>query len=211
MWIDPIVLERDDLGVRLEPLRIDHAPGLFAALDHDEVWRLRPDRRARTALDMVPWIEERLPGVTSGIVSIYATVIAASGEVAGTTCYLQLQPENRAVEIGATIIGPKWQRTFVNTHAKLLMLTRAFEQLGCVRVQFKVDTRNERSLRAVERLGAVREGVLRKSRICHDGYIRDTAVYSFVEAEWPAVKARLEGFASEGPRAESQRRGNESK
>ncbi len=202
MWIEPVVLEREDLRVRLEPLRRDHASGLFKAMNHPELWRLRPDRFVRSVTEMPAWIEQRVSEIVAGDLAFYATVLAETGEIVGSTCFLLVQPENRSVEIGATIVTPAWQRTFVNTHAKLLMLGYAFERLKCVRVQFKVDTRNERSIAAVERLGALREGTLRKSRICHDGYIRDTAVFSVIEAEWPAMKERLEAMARRrGPAA----------
>lgn len=198
MWITPIVIERPGGRVRLEPMAERHAPGLFAAIDHDDVWRLRPDPRVRRVEEMPVWIATRVANAADGKWIPFVIVIAASGEIAGTTSYLEVQEENRALEIGATIVSPKWQRTFVNTECKLTLMEHAFEKLpggGAVRVQFKVDTRNERSLLAVERLGAVREGTLRKNRICHDGYIRDTAVFSIVAAEWAGVKGRLEGEA----------------
>lgn len=182
---------RPDGRVRLEPLRSDHAAGLFAALDHDDVWRLRPDPRVPSAEAMIPWVEKRIALAATGTWRIYVIVLAATGEIAGTTSYLEVQPENRSLEIGATIVTPRWQRTFVNTECKLVLLEHAFEVLNCVRVQFRVDLRNERSQRAVERLGAVREGVLRKSKICHDGFIRDTVCYSVIAEEWPSVKQRL--------------------
>ena len=118
-----------------------------------------------------------------------------AAHVAGSTSFLDLQPANRSLEIGWTIIGPKWRRTFVNSECKLMLLTHCFETLGCGRVGFRIDARNERSQRAVERLGAVREGVLRKNKVCHDGFIRDTVVYSIIADEWPGIKPRLQGFA----------------
>lgn len=177
--------------MRLEPLRMEHAPGLFAALDFDEVWRLRPDPRVPSVEAMTPWVAKRAAESAGGARQVYVAVIEATGEIAGTTGYLEVQPENRSLEIGATIVTPRWQRTFVNTECKHLLLEHAFEVLGCVRVQFRVDLRNQRSQAAVERIGAVREGVLRKSKICHDGYIRDTVTYSVIADEWPAVKLRL--------------------
>lgn len=191
MWIRPQVLAREGGRVRLEPLRQEHAPGLFAALDFDEVWRLRPDPRVPNVEAMEPWVAKRVVESATGGRQVYVMVIEATGEIAGTTGYLEVQPENRSLEIGATIVTPRWQRTFVNTECKLLLLEHAFEVLGCVRVQFRVDQRNLRSQTAVERIGAVREGVLRKSKICHDGYTRDTVSYSIIVDEWPVVKLRL--------------------
>lgn len=175
-----------------------HAMGLFRALDHDDVWRLRPDPRVKAAEEMPEWIRVRMKEGENGARVTFVIVIAATGEIAGTTSYLEISTANRSLEIGATIVSPPWQRTFVNTECKLLLLAHAFEKMNCVRVQFKVDTRNERSMRAVERLGAVREGTLRQSKICHDGYIRDTAVYSIVESEWPRVRERLTGRLAAG-------------
>ena len=107
------------------------------------------------------------------------------------TRFMDIQPENRSVEIGGTWISPQYQRTVVNTEAKFLMLRHAFEVLDCVRVQIKTDLRNTRSQRAIERLGAVREGVLREHMMLPDGTLRSSVYYSILAAEWPAVRQRL--------------------
>ena len=121
----------------------------------------------------------------------FAMVLAETGEPVGSSAYLDIRPEHRALEIGATWISPAYQATFVNPSAKLLMLSHAFEELGCIRVQFKTDARNVQSLGAMEKLGCKKEGVLRKHVICRDGYIRDSVFYSIVDSEWPEVKAGL--------------------
>ena len=121
----------------------------------------------------------------------FAMVLAESGEPVGSSAYLDIRPEHRALEIGATWISPAYQATFVNPSAKLLMLSHAFEELGCIRVQFKTDARNVQSQGAMEKLGCNKEGVLRKHVICRDGYIRDSVFYSIVDSEWPEVKERL--------------------
>ena len=110
----------------------------------------------------------------------------------GMTAYLDIQPRNRGLEIGGTWLTPDVWRTAINTECKYLLLRHAFETLGCIRVQLKTDARNIRSQRAIERLGAVKEGVLRKHMIVKNGYERDTVMYSITDTEWPSVKANLE-------------------
>jgi RimJ/RimL family protein N-acetyltransferase len=117
-----------------------------------------------------------------------------SGRVAGATRYLNIVPQDRGLEIGGTWYGPEFQRTVVNTECKYLLLSHAFERLGCIRVQLKTDLRNERSQRAIERIGAVKEGVLRNHMILPDGRIRHSVFYSILDTEWPEVKNRLEGM-----------------
>ncbi len=127
----------------------------------------------------------------SGAQIPFAIVHAQSGAAIGSTRYLDLRPAHRALEIGWTWIATAHQRTPVNTECKLLLLEHAFETLGAVRVQFKTDARNMRSQTAIARIGGCREGVLRKSLILWDGFIRDSAYFSIVDDEWPAVKRRL--------------------
>jgi RimJ/RimL family protein N-acetyltransferase/nitroimidazol reductase NimA-like FMN-containing flavoprotein (pyridoxamine 5'-phosphate oxidase superfamily) len=190
-WLDPAVLR--GRHVTLEPLDPAHAGDLFAATDDDEVYRHLPWPRPtgpesaaaliRTALDawqrgdQVPWLQRD----------------ARTGEVLGTTSYLSPDPDNRSVEIGATLLGRAWWRTAVNTESKLLLMARAFDTLRCVRVQWRTDLRNVRSQRAIERLGAVREGVLRRHLRRADGSWRDSVVYSMTDAEWPAARTCLTG------------------
>ena len=112
----------------------------------------------------------------------------------GMTAYLDIHPKDRWLEIGGTWLTPEVQRTAINTECKYLLLRHAFETLGCVRVQLKTDARNLRSQRAIERVGAVKEGVLRKQMLTRGGFQRDTVVYSIIDSEWQKVKARLEGF-----------------
>jgi RimJ/RimL family protein N-acetyltransferase len=128
----------------------------------------------------------------------WATVERATRQAVGSTRFGDIAPEHGRVEIGWTWIAPSRQRTAVNTEAKLLQLTYAFETLGAGRVALKTDARNSRSQRAIERLGAVREGVLRRHIRLPDGYMRDTVYYSILGDEWPAVKARLEERLARG-------------
>ncbi len=122
----------------------------------------------------------------------FAVVLQESGRAIGCSRYLDIQPQNRALEIGSTWYAPAYQRTGVNTECKFLLLRHAFEVLGYQRVQFKTDLRNERSQRALERIGAIKEGLLRKNMIMPDGYARSSVVYSILSDDWPAVKEHLQ-------------------
>jgi RimJ/RimL family protein N-acetyltransferase len=125
----------------------------------------------------------------------FAIVLRASGRAVGSTRYIDIRRAHRGLEIGWTWIGREWQRTAVNSECKRLLLEHAFEVLGALRVQLKTDARNTRSQRAIERLGAKREGVLRAHMVLADGFVRDSVMYSVIAAEWPSVKQGLERCA----------------
>ncbi|MDG4785763.1 bifunctional pyridoxamine 5'-phosphate oxidase family protein/GNAT family N-acetyltransferase [Micromonospora sp. WMMD1102] len=179
------------IHVRLAPLAESHVDALYAASRDPEVWPhlsvAQPADPAgmagivRTALD-AHWRGERVPWVQ---------LDATTGEVVGTTSYYEIDPEHRRVAIGHTWLGRRWWRTGVNTEAKLLLLTRAFDELGAERVVWHTDIRNERSQRAIERLGATREAVLRRHRIRPDGSWRDTVQYVMLADEWSKAQVRL--------------------
>ncbi len=190
----PIVLEGDH--VRLEPIELRHAADLFEAGNDEAIWRYKWVPMPQSLDEVRRWTEDVRQSMVNGNEIAYAIVSKADRCAIGSTRYLNIQPAHRTLEIGWTWIGTKYQRTAVNSECKYLLLTHAFEQLGAVRVQFKTDARNERSQRAIERIGAVKEGVLRKSHTPHTGYIRDSVYYSIVDDEWPAVKQRLEGYLS---------------
>ncbi len=177
--------------VRLEPLADLHAPDLLAAAQDDEVWRYMPIARPRTLLDVERMIAEALAAQDRGEQLPFAILERASGRAIGSTRYLDLRLAHRGLEIGWTWIAPAFQRSAINTECKLLLLTHAFEAFGCLRVQLKTDLRNLRSQAAIERLGARREGVLRKHFVLWDGYVRDTLMYSITDSEWPEVQLRL--------------------
>ena len=141
---------------------------------------------------MRAWVRDILSRAEKGTDLPFVAVELKSGRVAGATRYLNIMPNDRGLEIGGTWYGSEFQRTAVNTECKYLLLRHAFEALGCIRVQFKADARNARSLRAIERLGAVREGMLRKHYILQDGGYRDSVYFSILDREWPKVKERLE-------------------
>jgi N-acetyltransferase len=177
--------------VRLEPLSHLHVPDLFVAGQDAAVWRYLPYGPMPTMADMHAWVDSMLALQAAGSDVPFGVVHLQSGRAIGCTRYMDIQRPHRGLEIGGTWYAPAHQRTAVNTECKLLLLEHAFERLGCVRVQLKTDLRNQRSQQAIERLGAMREGVLRRNMILPDGYIRDTVYYSILDSEWPAVKARL--------------------
>jgi RimJ/RimL family protein N-acetyltransferase len=167
-------------------------PDLTVVGQDDALWAYIPYAPVRSEADMRAWVRDMLARQARGGDLPLAVMDLATGRAIGATRYLDIQPAHRAVEIGGSWYGRAYQRTAVNTESKYLLLRHAFETLGCLRVQFKTDLRNERSQRAIERLGAVREGVLRHNLIMPDGHVRDSIYYSILAEEWPAVKARLE-------------------
>jgi N-acetyltransferase len=178
--------------VRLEPLSEMHVPDLAIVGLEDEIWRYMRYGAVKTEDDLRAWVLAMLRLEQIGDDLPFAVVWAETGRAIGCTRYLNIHRSDRNLEIGGTWYGLAYQRTAVNTECKYLLLQHAFETLGCVRVNFKADSRNERSLRAIERLGAVKEGVLRKHMILDGGYVRDSVIYSIIDDEWPAVKHRLE-------------------
>jgi len=199
MGIQPITLE--GRMVRLEPLRLSHHAQLCeAGLDFD-LWRWTP-QNVRTAEDMRAYIEEALAEQSRGTSLPFATLDPASGKAIGSTRYLNIDASNLRVEIGATWLARKWQRTGANTEAKYLMLRHAFEKLACARVEFKTDSLNQQSREAILRLGAKEEGLLRNHMLTWTGRIRHTVYYSIIDSEWPEVKARLEERLARGTRTQ---------
>jgi RimJ/RimL family protein N-acetyltransferase len=170
----------------------DHIPGLIAVGIEDEIWKLMPYGPMRGADDIRRWVQEILRRAAQGTDIPFVVIHVRSGRVAGATRYMEIRPEHRGLEIGGTWYGADFRRTVVNTECKCLLLTHAFEALRCVRVQLKADSRNVRSQRAIERIGAVKEGVLRNHMILPDGTLRHSVYYSILDSEWPAVKKRLE-------------------
>jgi RimJ/RimL family protein N-acetyltransferase len=192
-WIERIAALAPLVGesVRLEPLARAHHAGLCEiGLDAD-LWRWTLSV-VRKPEEMSAYIEDALRQRAMGTAFPFVLVDAASGRPAGSTRYGALDEVNRRLEIGWTWVGRPWQRTRLNTEAKYLLLRMAFEELGCIRVEFKTDVLNERSRTALTRIGAHPEGVLRSHMITAAGRIRDTIYFSILEAEWPGVRARLE-------------------
>jgi RimJ/RimL family protein N-acetyltransferase len=174
--------------VRLEPLTLEHAEGLYKAGADPAIWTWLSVRQPEDVAGMRDLVGKIL---ADGSRLAWTQVDTRTGEVAGTTSFYQIDAGHRILSIGHTWIGKPWQRTPLNTESKLLLLRRAFDDLAANRVSLETDIRNEGSQRANERLGAHREGVLRAHRIRPDGTLRDTVVYSVTAAEWPDVAERL--------------------
>ena len=175
----------------LEPIEERHAPDLFAAMQDPEVCRYLAWAPPMKPEETLALIREAREHVARGLTIVYAQVWNETGRAVGSTRLLDVRPADRQVEIGATFLARACWRTPANTESKYLVLTHCFERLRCVRVALKTDGRNVRSQEAIARLGAVREGVLRRHMRVR-GYQRDTVYYSILDDEWPAVKARLE-------------------
>jgi N-acetyltransferase len=189
MRFDPVTFQGNH--VRLEPLSSEHLDGLCEFGLNPELWRWTTTR-LRTREDMIDYVETALKSEQEGTARPLATISLESGQVIGCTRFGNIDLHNRHVEIGWTWVGVPWQRTAVNTEAKYLMLRHAFEAVGCIRVEFKTDSINERSRRALLRIGAKEEGTLRNHMIVHDGRYRHTVFFSVIESEWHEVKLNLE-------------------
>ena len=190
MDVKPVVLTGQ--FVRLEPLTEDHTASLAAVGMDESIWEYMPYGAMNNEDDIRRWVRTILDRRAEGTDLPFVVMHKASGRVAGTTRYMEIRPEHNGLEIGGTWYGAEFRRTQVNTECKYLLLRQAFEELGCIRVQLKTDSRNERSQRAIERLGAVKEGMHRNHMILPDGYIRHSIYYSIINSEWPQVKSRLE-------------------
>jgi N-acetyltransferase len=190
MEIKPVVLQGQH--VRLEPMTEGHVPGLTAIGAGQTFWDFMLYGNINTMEDMTSWVKDILARAEKGTDLPFVVIQLESEHVAGATRYLNIMPKDRGLEIGGTWYGAEFQRTVVNTECKYLLLSHAFDTLGCIRVQLKTDLRNERSQRAIERIGAVREGVLRNHMILPDGRFRHSVFYSILDTEWPDVKRKLE-------------------
>jgi len=185
----PVTLE--GRFVRLEPLAKTHHVSLCAIGLDPDLWELIP-YRVSTPEDMAAYIQSALDAQAAGTALPFATVHAPSGQIVGSTRYMNIDQANRRLEIGATWIARPWRRTAVNTEAKYLMLRHAFETLGCIRVELKTDALNQRSRHAIRRIGATEEGTLRQHVITWSGRLRDSVYFSILDSEWPRVKQDLE-------------------
>jgi N-acetyltransferase len=178
--------------VVLESLTADHERELFEAARDPEIWTWLDFYLGESEESFHTFMEEALAAAEAGREQPLATRDARSGQLVGSTRFIALRPDDRALEIGWTWLNPSAWRTGINVEAKLLMLRHAFERLGCVRVEFKTDARNERSRAALAALPAQFEGIFRKHRIVPGVGQRDSAYYSVIDDEWPAVAANLE-------------------
>lgn len=193
-WIKPVVLVAN--GIRLEPLALSHEAGLREAAADGELWTIRiasvpePDQTRA-------YIEQALAAREAGKRFAFAVIETPSGRVLGSTSYHDIGPEVPRVEIGYTWYRKSVQRSHVNTTAKLLLLRHAFEQLKCSVVGWRTDGLNLASQQAIERLGATKDGVIRRQTVRRDGSVRDTVMYSLLAEEWPATEARLKAKLAE--------------
>jgi len=195
MDLRPVILEGD--RVRLEPLAARHAAGLWEAAQDPAIWRWFPFRISSQA-EAEQMIAFASAGAEKGSLLAFAQILRATGEIAGSTSYLAVEPAHLRLEIGATWLNPRHQRSGANTEAKLLLLRHAFEQLGCRRVEFKTDSQNLQSRAALARIGATEEGTFRSHMVRLDGSSRDSVYFSMIDTEWPRVRSHLERLLARG-------------
>ena len=187
-WTTP-VLEGE--LVRLEPLGLQHEDGLWDASRDERTWRWLSIVQPQTRAELRAYLDEALANAAAGTEMPFATIRRDGGRVLGSTRFLALRPEHRSVEIGWTWLTPEAWGTGINVEAKLLMLEHAFQTFGCLRVELKTDALNDRSRGAMEALPAQFEGVHRKAMLVRGGERRDSAWYSVLDEEWPAVRENL--------------------
>ena len=187
--LHPVMLERD--GIRLEPLSLAHGPEVAEAVTDGELWKLWFTSVPEPS-GVAAWLETALAGQARGVMLPWAVREIASGRIIGSTRYHDILPELDRVEIGYTWYGASRQRSKVNTVCKLMLLSHAFESAGCGVVGLRTDNFNFRSQRAIEALGAKKDGIIRNYRRRKDGSIGDTVMYSITAPEWPDVKRHLE-------------------
>jgi len=188
MKVEPVIL--DGKFVRLEPLRFEHLDALCAVGLEKSMWVLTTNVMENFG-DMRNYVETALKDFEQKVSLPFITVEKSSNKIVGSTRFGNIEVKNLKTEIGWTWINPEWQRTFVNTEAKLLMLTHAFETWECIRVEFKTDALNEKSRNAILRIGATEEGILRRHMITETGRFRDSVYFSIIDSEWESVKAKL--------------------
>jgi RimJ/RimL family protein N-acetyltransferase len=189
MRVEPVLLEGS--FVRLEPLALAHHVALSDVGLDEELWRWIPTA-VGTPAEMAAYIETALKEQASGVALPFALIEKASGRAIGSTRYGNIERAHHRLEIGWTWVARKWQRTAVNTEAKYLLLRHAFETLGCMRVELKTDSLNQRSRAAILRIGAREEGIFRNHMITANGRVRHTVYFSIVDSEWADVKSQLE-------------------
>lgn len=186
----PLILSTNKVVLR--PLGIEHLDDFYAAGDFPEIWRWSlPDKC--TSLEVTKaWLQYSEKMMAQGEHVAFAIFDKVSNEFVGSTRFCSIKPDDRNIEVGFTFITPKYQQTYINTHAKYCLLKHAFEDLNAIRVEFKTHEDNIKSRKAIKRLGATFEGVLRNQRILSDGTYRNTAIFSITDCEWQAVKLGLE-------------------
>jgi N-acetyltransferase len=187
--VEPVVLEGRQ--VRLEPLSESHHADLCVVGLDPDLWQWIPTR-VTTPEEMTAFMRTALEAQAAGTAIPFAIVNRETGRAIGSTRYMNIDAANLRVEIGATWIGSAWQRSAVNTEAKFLLLRHAFETLGCMRVELKTDSMNQRSRNAIQRIGAQQEGIFRNHMLTWSGRVRNSVYFSIIDSEWPRVKKDLE-------------------
>ncbi|MGG0938286.1 GNAT family protein [Brevibacillus centrosporus] len=186
--IAPVTLEGK--YVRLEPLRHAHIEGIWEAGRYENIWTYMSVKIDQLQ-DAVSFVETALRNEEEGIELPFAIIGQEDGKVIGSTRFLNIARKDRGLEIGFTWLTPSVWKSVINTECKYLLMRHCFEQLGCIRVQLKTDSRNLNSQRAIARIGGVREGVLRNHMILPDGYVRDSVYFSITNTEWQNVQEKL--------------------
>ncbi|WP_313621682.1 GNAT family protein [Achromobacter sp.] len=187
--LQPVILVGDI--IRLKPLTSDHAGELARIGLHPDLWRLQPEPVA-TAEDMRRYVDRALESQREGTCLPFVIVLQSTGQIIGSTRYMDIALAHRRLEIGATWLTPASQRSGANTEAKFLLLQHAFETIGIMRVVFKTELSNTQSRQAILRIGGVEEGVFRKHLIAQSGRARDMVYFAILDEDWPKVKARLQ-------------------
>jgi RimJ/RimL family protein N-acetyltransferase len=184
-------------SVRLVPVDYSHLDQLFRWSGEEDIWRYMTFACLATKDELQTWIGSAMNANERGTELNFAVIDEASQSAVGTTSFYRVVPEHKRLELGKTWLGAPFRRTRINTTAKYLMLSHAFESILANRVELNTDARNLRSQRAMERIGAVRDGVLRCHTIMRDGFVRDTVTYSFTMKDWPATKLLLQSLLEE--------------
>jgi N-acetyltransferase len=189
---DPVPVTFEGRHVRLEPIGAQHAEGLLAAGHYESLWTVTVQPPLDCAEAVARYLATAARNVADGNEVVFAIMHRDSGALIGSTRWMDISRPHRRLEIGGTWITPAHQGSAANTEAKYLQLRHIFEVLGAYRVQLKTDLRNTQSQRAMEKIGAVREGVLRRHMVVRDGFVRDSVYYGITDIDWPSVKRLLE-------------------
>lgn len=187
--VSPVVLKGH--GVRLEPLTLHHAEGLFSIGQEQQDWLYMPRAAFQSIDDTRQWIEEAQYLAEKAEHISFTIIDTRSNRIAGSSRFLSIRPPHRGLEIGYTWLGREFQRSHINSAAKLCLLSHVFETLKALRVELKCDSRNERSQIAITRLGATREGVFRKHMVVRNDFVRDSVYFSIIDSDWPNIKRML--------------------
>jgi RimJ/RimL family protein N-acetyltransferase len=187
--LKPITLETSLL--KLVPMTMQHLNGYCLAGNYPQIWQHMPINRCQNTDIAKEWMQEAISEMTQGLQLAYITIDKASGKIIGSTRLFRFNASDKTIELGHTFITPEFQRSYVNSHAKYLLLKHAFEHLNMTRVEICTHENNEQSRNAIARIGGKFEGVLRKNRRAPNGDYRNTALFSIIDEEWPQVKQHL--------------------